>query len=593
MATFTQGFTPNYSQINNYPMPALPTQIISQMSNETTLYVCNLSPTTNESNLRMIFEPYGQVSSTKIMRDVYTSVSRRFGFVSFATVEEAEKARENLNYEKIDGFEIRICFKKIASEFKEVANLFIKNINPSISIKKVDALFSQFGKIVSCSIRTNDKGESLKYGYIQYESEESANEAREKLNGSTQFGQIINVEKFVSSKNRETIKNNIYLKNFPKSWSIEKCKTEVNTMFTQIGTVICSDVREKKFQDDKIAFYGFCAFESPESAKLAIEKYKNAQLEGWQEGEDLFYVDFVDPKSSRMLRLRKEFSNVRNTTNLYVKTIIESVSDETIREVFSKYGVITSMATRITQPKFMPNGQSVKSAFINFKTGVMATDVLLNAKKDPNIKALIHPIHNQKVEFVVYFQNKAAREDYNRMKMRLYQSWYFGMNNNFPPPMMNSFKKNQAYNQNNFQYLPPIYPQGMGQFMAPGRPMRNDRNMPGIHSGTPPTGKNLPSSSTSRQGEDEEVFNLDYLKNHKNEFLGFDKDRQNNILGNLMYHKVMESGLLNKELAPKITGMLIDLDILEIAEIIEIMENRESLNERVNEALEVINTNED
>lgn len=573
-----------------FPVHGMQNHIVNQASSETTLYVGNLSPVTDEMRLHSMFAPYGQISSAKIMRDLYTSTSRRFGFVSFATVEEAQKAKEALNYTKIDNFEIRICFKKITSEFKEGANLFIKSIDKKVTTKQLDELFSKYGKVVSCSIRTDDKGESLGYGYIQYETEESAETAREKLNGNTNFGVAIKVEKFISSKNRDTVKNNLYFKNFPKSWDKDQCAQKIKELFGAHGTIVSSDVKGKTFSDGATRYSGFCAMETQESAKTILEKYNNAKLDGSAEGDDAFYVAIAESKNSRANKLKKEFSAHRNTTNLYVKSILETVTEDQLRSAFSKYGEITSMMIGSSQPPFIPNGQTVKYAYINFKNEKMATEVLLSAKKDADLKALIHPAHKKTLDFVVYHQNKANRLEYLRMKQRLQQSLHFGnmggmMNMNF----QGNFKKNAPFgvipNMQMFPYQP--FPnQGRGM---PGY----NRNMPGMNARTPPIDEHLPSSSTSRQGEDEEIFNLEYLKSHKSEFLGYDKERQNNILGNLMYHKVMESGLSNKDLAPKITGMLIDMDILDLTEIIEIMENKESLNERVSEALDVINTNED
>lgn len=565
---------------------------ISQAASESTLYVGNLSPVTDEPRLHSLFQPHGNLTSTKIMRDLYNSESRRFGFVSFATVEEAQRAKEALNYQKVDGFEIRICFKKLTSEFKEGANLFVKNIDRAVTTKQLDELFSECGKIVSCSIRTNIKGESLGYGYVQFENEEMAEKAKEKLNGSTRLGSPIAVEKFVSSKNRTAIKNNIYVKNFPKAWTKDEAKAKLEDMAGKVGKVNSLGLYDHKMTNGETHLYGFLAFDNQDEAKAFIEQWNEKRLEGAAEEEPAFYANFAESKLQRQQRLKKEYAATRNTTNLFLKSVMETVTEEKIREIFSKYGTITSLAVKSCQPPFLPNGQTLKFAFINYKTADDATNALLNSKKDPEVKELIHPIHKKNVEFIVYHQNKASRMEYNRMKMRIQQSLQFP---NFPYPMMvpgGNFKKNQNFG------APFGFP-GMGVMPMPfqgarfpGQPGLPPR-FPGIQSQTPPTVKNSTSSSTSRQGEDEEVFSLDYLKNHKDEFMSFDKDRQNNILGTLMYHKVVESGLANKELAPKITGMLIDLDILEINEIIEIMENKESLNERINEALEVINSNED
>lgn len=569
---------------------------INQSSSDSTLYVGNLSPFTDETRLHSLFHPYGNILTAKIMRDLYNQESRRFGFVSFATVEEALKAKEALNYQKVDNFEIRICFKKLTSDFKEGANLFIKNIPKTVSTKQLDDLFSECGKIVSCSIRTDNKGVSLGYGYVQLETEEMAEAARLKFNGSTRFEQPISVEKFVSSKLRPAIKNNLYVKNFPQSWDKAKIEAMIAELFGSVGKIISSGVNEYKRSTGEVSFYAFVAFDTQEEAKKAIEDLNEKKLEGVAEEETGIFVGYAEPKSLRVAKLKKEYASARNTTNLFLKSLLETVTEEQIKTVLSKFGEITSVCVRSSQPPFLPPGQSIKCAFVNFKTSEGATNALLGAKKDEEIKALIHPIHKKNVDFIVYHQSKTNRMEYMRMKLRIHQSMQFS---NMPPYMIptqmaGSFKKNQHFGgQHPFGGpmggIPFGFP-NQGKFIRPDGNMKFQGGLP-VH--TPPTVKNSNSGSTSRQGEDEEVFNLEYLKTHKDEFMGFDKERQNNILGNLMYHKVMESGLSNKDLAPKITGMLIDLDILEITEIIEIMENKESLNERVNEALEVINSNED
>lgn len=577
--------------VPGYPMQ--PTAIpIAQASSESTLYVGNLSPVVDEARLHSLFQAYGNVTSAKIMRDLYNSESRRFGFVSFQTVDEAQKAKEALNYSKLDNFEIRICFKKLTSEFKEGANLFVKNIDKHVTTKQLDDLFSECGKIVSCSIRTNVKGESLGYGYVQFETEEVAEKAKEKLNGSTGLGSAIVVEKFVSSKNRTAIKNNVYLKNFPKSLTKESAKELLEKLAGKVGKFNSLGVYEHKMTSGETHLYAFIAFENQEEAKTFIEQNNDKKLEGAEEGDLPLYVGFAESKLQRQQRLKKEYAATRNTTNLFVKSLLETVTEERLKEVFSKFGTITSVAMRSCQPPFLPNGQTLKFAFINYKTADDATNTLLNAKKDSEVKEMIHPIHKKGVDFIVYHQNRASRIEYTRMKARIQQSLQYS---GFPMMMgfPGNFKKQQNFG------MPFAFPPQMGVMPMPYPGGPKFMPQPGMHSRfpittqTPPTVKNSNSSSTSRQGEDEENFSLEYLKNHKDEFMTYEKERQNNILGTLMYHKVVESGLANKEVAPKITGMLIDLDILDINEIIEIMENKESLEERINEALEVINTNEE
>ncbi len=66
------------------------------------LYVGNLNYQTTEETLREAFSAYGNVLSVKILP------GRGFGFVEMETVEEAQKAREALNGQELDGRNLRV-----------------------------------------------------------------------------------------------------------------------------------------------------------------------------------------------------------------------------------------------------------------------------------------------------------------------------------------------------------------------------------------------------------------------------------------------------------------------------------------------------
>jgi len=64
------------------------------------------------------------------------------------------------------------------------------------------------------------------------------------------------------------------------------------------------------------------------------------------------------------------------------------------------------------------------------------------------------------------------------------------------------------------------------------------------------------------------------------------------MLGELLYPLVKELAK-NKELAPKITGMLIDFDVFDVSDIIELLESKQSLVERIEEAENLISQSPD
>jgi len=67
------------------------------------MYVSNLGFHINEDDLRKLFEPFGQVSSAKVITDRETGRSRGFGFVEMASSTEANDAMSKLNGKDVEG----------------------------------------------------------------------------------------------------------------------------------------------------------------------------------------------------------------------------------------------------------------------------------------------------------------------------------------------------------------------------------------------------------------------------------------------------------------------------------------------------------
>ena len=67
------------------------------------LFVGNMSFSTTESDLRSIFEPFGEISQVNVITDRDTGRARGFAFVEMTNDEEAAKAIEALNGKELDG----------------------------------------------------------------------------------------------------------------------------------------------------------------------------------------------------------------------------------------------------------------------------------------------------------------------------------------------------------------------------------------------------------------------------------------------------------------------------------------------------------
>lgn len=67
------------------------------------LFVTGIHPRLSEKEVEDLFAKHGEVEKCNIMRDPHTRDSRGFGFVKMVTADDAERAREALQGEVIEG----------------------------------------------------------------------------------------------------------------------------------------------------------------------------------------------------------------------------------------------------------------------------------------------------------------------------------------------------------------------------------------------------------------------------------------------------------------------------------------------------------
>jgi len=72
------------------------------------LFVGGLAWATTDDTLRDAFSEFGEVTEAKVVSDRETGRSRGFGFVTFASDESAERARNEMNDQTLDGRTIRV-----------------------------------------------------------------------------------------------------------------------------------------------------------------------------------------------------------------------------------------------------------------------------------------------------------------------------------------------------------------------------------------------------------------------------------------------------------------------------------------------------
>lgn len=219
----------------------------------------------------------------------------------------------------------------------------MQNLDKSIDNKALHDTFAAFGNILSCKVATDASGQSKGYGFVQFEQEESAQNAIEKVNGMLLNDKQVFVGPFVRRQERDQAGgvskfNNVYVKNLADVTTDDELKKVFGAWGPISSAVVMRD------NDGKSKCFGFVNFEHPDDAAKAVEA-----LQGKKFDEKEWYVGRAQKKSEREAELRAKFEQERKEriekyqgVNLYLKNLDDTVDDEKIRELFAEYGTITS-----------------------------------------------------------------------------------------------------------------------------------------------------------------------------------------------------------------------------------------------------------
>ena len=101
----------------------------------------------------------------------------------YVSTPTAQRAFETLNFDCIKGNAMRIMWSERDPSRRRsgIGNIVISNLNPSIDNRALFDTFKAFGQILSSNVLRDNEGRST--GYVQYETQEAADLAIQKVNG--------------------------------------------------------------------------------------------------------------------------------------------------------------------------------------------------------------------------------------------------------------------------------------------------------------------------------------------------------------------------------------------------------------------------
>jgi len=563
------------------------------------LYVGDLHPDATEANLFEIFNRAGPVASIRVCRDAVTRRSLGYAYVNYHSVQDAERAIETLNNVAVKGRPCRVMWSQRDPSLRKSGkgNIFIKNLDKSIDHKALFDTFSQFGNIISCKVEMEDNGESKGYAYIQFATQEGADLAVQKVNGKMLNDKKVFVGPFVPRKERlqqlgAQQFTNVFVKNLPESIDDEKLKS----MFSSYGPITSALVMRDEV--NKSRSFGFVNFENPDDAGQAVQELNGKEVDGRS-----IFVGRAQKKTERQSELRSKFEQIKieqlskwQGVNLYVKNLDDEVDDDKFRALFAPFGSITS-AKVMRDDKNHSKG----FGFICYTNPEEAT----KAVTEMNGKIVV-----SKPLYVGLAQTRDVRRSQLESQFAARTKILSGARIGPQPPMYgNGAPPAMFYQGGQPGFLPYSQPMMRGpSFRGPGAPYQggpaNYMMMPNSRGGGMIKGGRGGPMQGSRRGgikqqgmipqqgfmppqaqlTPEQAALVGQLPPLTASYLAnLPEEERTRVLGERLYALIDKS---QPQAAGKITGMILESAATE--EILELIDNNAALQEKVDEALQVL-----
>lgn len=600
------------------------------------LYVGELDPSVTEAMLFEIFNMIGPVASIRVCRDAVTRRSLGYAYVNYLNAADGERALDQLNYSLIKNRACRIMWSQRDPALRKTGagNIFIKNLDEQIDNKALHDTFAAFGNVLSCKVATDEHGNSKGYGFVHYETAEAAESAIKSVNGMLLNDKKVFVGHHIPRKERQSKIDemkaqftNIYVKNL----DTEVGQEEFEEIFGRYGTITSAALQVD--EEGKSRGFGFVNYEQHEQAQAAVDALHDQDFNGKK-----LYVSRAQKKSEREEELRKSYEQAKQEkmskyqgVNLYIKNLEDDIDDDKLRAEFEPFGAITSCKVMRDE-----KGSSKGFGFVCFSSPDEATKAVseMNNKMigtKPLYVSLAQrrEVRRQQLETQIAQRNQIRMQQASQIGGPGYINgpMYYPPGPGYPGPggrgvmgyPQPGMIPRPRYPPNGQQIggmpIPAPFgapPQAFGAVPAPygrggPRPAAPGGRQPGVPDGArpgvpatngaarPPAGgvpaapaaarAPAPNGTPARAGAPAAApprkSGLDPIQ--ASTIAATAPADQKQVIGEMIYMKIYAT---HADLAGKITGMLLEMDN---PALIQLLENPESLDGKVNEAIAVLN----
>lgn len=313
--------TMNFDNLSGRPMRIMWSQRDPALrkSGVGNVFIKNLDKSIDNKALYDTFSTFGNILSCKIMTDEKTE-SKGYGFVHFETQEAADKAIENVNNMLLN--DKKVFVGKFLSKSQRVeaeggprrkfTNVFVKNFGDYFNDQTFKEFFEKYGEITSAVVAKTEDNKSKGFGFVNFKDYAAAEKAVNELNDSifnekkltvTAFqkknDRLSELKKKYEEEKRERLSKyqgvNLYVKNLDDKVDDEKLRKE----FAPFGTITSAKVMT---ENGRSKGFGFVCFSAPEEATKAVTEMNSRIV-----GAKPLYVALAQRKEDRRTHLTNQY----------------------------------------------------------------------------------------------------------------------------------------------------------------------------------------------------------------------------------------------------------------------------------------------
>jgi polyadenylate-binding protein len=315
--------TMNYTMIKGRPIRIMWSHRDPSIrkSGKGNIFIKNLDKSIDNKMLYDTFCTFGNILSCKIAYDD-EGRSKGYGFVHYETEEAAETAIEKVEGKMLKEKIVYVGkFKRKAdrdleegSSEKKFTNIFVKNLDETVTEAELKEQFEPFGEITSIALMSSEDGKSKGFAFINFAEMAVAAKAVEEKNGFTFKEKAMYVgraqkksersselkDKFDKIKQERINKYqgvNLYVKNLDETLPDDIFRTA----FEEYGAITsCKIMRDDKGMGKG---FGFVCYTTPEEATKAVTEMNGKIL-----ASKPIYVALAQRKEQRRAQLESQMA---------------------------------------------------------------------------------------------------------------------------------------------------------------------------------------------------------------------------------------------------------------------------------------------